>query len=45
MDFNDPSMISNGIDRDTIYMKIKNPNMFRSFRTGKPLDADGLILK
>ena len=45
MNFNDPTMISNGIERDTIYMKIKNPNLFRSFRTGKPLDVESLILK
>ena len=45
MDFSDPTLISNGIDRDTIYIKIKNPNMFRSFSTGKPLDAEGLIIK
>ena len=41
MDFSDPTLISNGIDRDTIYIKIKDPKMFRSLRTGKPLDAEG----
>ena len=34
IDFEDPSLISKGQDRDTMYMKIKNPKIFVSQSTG-----------
>ena len=42
MNLTDPSMISQGPERDTIYFKFKNPELFRSKLTGKsmmPLDV------
>ena len=45
VNFTDPTMISKGMERDTIYMKIKNPEWFRSAETGLSLDASNLLLK
>ena len=45
VNFTDPTMISKGTERDTIYMKIKNPDWFRSAETGLPLNVDDLLIK
>lgn len=45
VNFTDPTMISKGMERDTIYMKLKNPDWFRSAETGLPLDTSDLLIK
>jgi hypothetical protein len=41
----DPSMISKGLERDTMYIKLKNNKMFVSASTGLPLDLTASIFK
>lgn len=45
VNFSDPTIISKGMERDTLYMKIKNPEMFRSNETGLPIEVEDTIIK
>ena len=38
INFTKPELISQGIDRDTAYVSIKNPALFVSKETGVPFD-------
>lgn len=36
----DPTIISKGMERDTIYLKIKNSDMYRSAESGLSMEKD-----
>lgn len=40
MNMSDPLAASNGANRDGIQVKLKNPNLFISSSTGKPLSKE-----
>ena len=45
VNFTDPAMVSKGMERDTIYIKVKNSDMFKSKKTGKSLDMSKAVIK
>ena len=45
INFTDPTMISKGEQRDVMYMKLKDPFMFRSAETGLAMDMSSLLIK
>lgn len=43
--FEDPMLISQGQERDTVFIKVKNKNYFISQETGLPIDTSNLLIK